>query len=252
MIKISQLHKSFGKLEVLKGIDLDLEKPGIIAILGPNGSGKTTLLKTILGMVLPDQGQITVLGQPIRGQWEYRRQIAYLPQIARFPENLTVEELLAMINDIRGEKGEMESLLERFQLKPYLKQRLGHLSGGTRQKVNITLTFMYDTPLVILDEPTAGLDPVALIQLKELMKEACSRGKTLLLTTHIMGLVEELADEIVFLLEGKIYYRGTPEAIKKQYDEAILENAIAGLLSGNKPVHKMVHNHGLTQRFQFI
>lgn len=252
MIKISQLHKSFGKLEVLKGIDLELQKPGIIAILGPNGSGKTTLLKTVLGMVLPDQGQIEVLGAPIHHQWEYRRQIAYLPQIARFPENLRVNELLAMISDIRGEKAQAGPLLQRFELEPYLNHRLGHLSGGTRQKVNITLAFMYDTPLIIMDEPTAGLDPVALIQLKALMKEACSKGKTILLTTHIMGLVEEMADEIVFLLEGRIYYRGAPEAIKKQYDEALLENAIAGLLAGNKAPAKMANSHVPGLKYQFM
>lgn len=231
MIAIQQLQKSFGRLEVLKGINLTFDKPGIIAVLGPNGSGKTTLMKSILGMVLPTNGSIEVDGHPIAGQWDYRRQIAYLPQIARFPENLTVRELLAMISDIRGGSAHPEPLIEQFGLQSCLDQRLRNLSGGTKQKVNLTLGLMYDTPIIIMDEPTAGLDPVALIQLKAIMQAERSRGKMILLTTHIMSLVEEMADEIVFLLEGHIYFRGAIEEILALQQENSLERAIAALLS---------------------
>lgn len=231
MIAIQNLKKSFGRLEVLKGINLKLETPGIIAVLGPNGSGKTTLMKSILGMVLPSDGSIEVDGSQIAQQWDYRRQIAYLPQIARFPENLTVRELLAMISDIRGGEARPEPLIEQFGLQPCLDQRLRNLSGGTKQKVNLTLGLMYDTPIIMMDEPTAGLDPVALIQLKSIMQEERARGKMILLTTHIMSLVEEMADEIIFLLEGHIYFRGAIEEILAMQQETSLERAIAALLS---------------------
>ncbi|GJM35584.1 MAG: ABC transporter [Saprospiraceae bacterium] len=235
MIQIQNLHKSFGPLQVLKGVNLDFPATasgasGITAILGPNGSGKTTLIKCILGMVIPSEGEIFVKDQRVKGNWSYRHNIGYLPQIARFPENLSVQELLDFIQDLRGTGGQPEPLIQRFGLEPFLTKRLGHLSGGTRQKVNLVLAFMYDCPLLILDEPTAGLDPVALIQLKALLKEEKAKGKHILITTHIMDFVEDMADEIVFLLEGNIHFRGRPDFLKKQYQSRKLENAIACLL----------------------
>lgn len=235
MIEIHNLHKSYGKLEVLQGIDLGFEQKGrIAAILGPNGSGKTTLIKSILGMVLPDKGEIRIDGQAIRQQWAYRERISYLPQIARFPENLTVRELIAMIKDLRGGHAEDERLIRLFGLEPHLLKRLGNLSGGTKQKVNIVLAFMYDCPTVILDEPTSGLDPVAMIHLRELLNEAREQGKTILLSTHIMSFVEEMADEAVFLLEGKIRFRGSLQTLKEQYQEENVERAIAHILQGKQ------------------
>ncbi|MCB0519543.1 MAG: ABC transporter ATP-binding protein [Lewinellaceae bacterium] len=234
MISIHHLHKSFGKNHVLKGVDLDFDKPGITAVLGPNGSGKTTLIKSILGMVLPSEGTIEVAGKNIKGQWKYRRQIAYLPQIARFPDNLKVKELLGMIKDLRVGPSDEELLIDQFELRPFLDSRLANLSGGTRQKVNLVLTFMYDCPIIILDEPTAGLDPISMVRLKELIEHQRALGKTILITTHVMSLVEELADEVVYLLEGHIHFRGSLKTLKETYGEASVERAIASLLERQK------------------
>lgn len=233
MIQIDHLHKAFGKNQVLRGLHLTLYPGRITAVLGPNGSGKTTLIKSILGMVLPDQGAIVVDGQPIQGQHRYRQQISYLPQIARFPENLTVAELLRMVQDLRDHVADPAPLIERFQLQAFLGTRLGHLSGGTRQKVNLVQAFMYDTPILVLDEPTSGLDPVALQSLKALILAERAKGKLVLLTSHIMGFVEEMADDIVFLLEGHIHFQGTQQTLKQEYGSVQLEAAIASLLSGN-------------------
>lgn len=230
MITIENLQKSFGKLEVLKGINLEFQRPGITAILGPNGSGKTTLIKSILGMALPDSGRIRFRGEDISRGWSYRRQIDYLPQIARFPENLTVKELLRMIRDLRGGQPDAERLLRLFGLQPYLDNRLAALSGGTRQKVNIVLAMMYDSPALIMDEPTSGLDPVAMIRLKELLRQEKEKGKHILITTHIMSFVEEMADEVVFLLEGHIHFRGSLQELKEKYNTNSLERAIARIL----------------------
>lgn len=245
MIKIENLHKSFGKLEVLKGIDLQFGAGKISAILGPNGSGKTTLIKTLLGMCIPSQGLIKFNDVSIKGQWDYRRQIGYLPQIARFPDNLTVEELLRMIKDLRGEKADDAQIIERFDLKPFLQKRLGTLSGGTRQKANIVQTFMFDNPVIVLDEPTAGLDPVAMIALKELIQAEKAKGKMILITTHIMNFVEEIADEVVFLLEGKIHYQGGLRQLKEQYQEPNLERAIAKILLGKSVNSGQFSQNGL-------
>ncbi|VAX26869.1 Nitrous oxide reductase maturation protein NosF (ATPase) [hydrothermal vent metagenome] len=233
MIVIKDLHKKFGKVTVLNGINLNFKDKGIHTILGPNGSGKTTLIKSILGMVIPNHGSIEFSGEKILGKWQYRNKISYLPQIANFPQNLKVKELFKMINDLRpGAKNESE-LISTFQLEPYLNKKLGNLSGGTAQKVNIVITFMYDSPLIILDEPTVGLDPVALIRLKKLIYKEKEKGKTILITTHIMSLVEEISDEIVFLLDGKIYFKGTIDQLKQQTNQDNLENAIANILEGS-------------------
>lgn len=231
MIAIKNLRKRFGKLTVLDDVNFEIKEGGIFAVLGPNGSGKTTILKTILGMVIPQKGEVFFQNEMILGSCDYRDQIGYLPQIARFPDNLTVSELIHMIHDIRGKKSNEDELIDLFGLEEFLNQKLGNLSGGTRQKVNIVLTFMFDSPVLILDEPTAGLDPVSLIHLKELIAKEKEQGKIILITTHILSLVEELADQIIFLLEGKIHFQGSVNELEKQTGESDLEHSIASLLA---------------------
>ena len=226
MIQFENIYKAFGKLEVLKGVSASVGGGGITAILGPNGSGKTTLIKMLLGMVYPDKGEILFHGKPIRKEWQYKNDISYLPQIARFPENLTVTELINLIKDIRGGSPNEQRLIELFDLESHLGKKIKHLSGGTKQKVNIVLAMMYDNPL----EPSTGLDPIALVRLKELILDERAKGKNILITTHIMSLVEDLSDEILFLLEGKIYFRGTIPELKEFAGEDNLEKSIAHLL----------------------
>ena len=234
MIEINNLHKKFGKNEVLKGIDLKIDSGGIFAVLGPNGSGKTTLIKSILGMVVPNLGVIKLNGNSIKKNWEYRNDIDYLPQIANFPGNLTVKELIKMIKDLRSnKKADDQRLIQLFKLQPFLDKKLNNLSGGTKQKVNLVLTFMFDSPLIILDEPTTGLDPISHIRLKELITAEKKKGKTILITSHIMSFVEEIADEIVFLLEGKIYFRGSIPELKTKTEQPDFEHAIASMLTSS-------------------
>jgi Cu-processing system ATP-binding protein len=230
MIEVKGIKKNFGKLEVLKGFDFSLSKGKITAILGPNGSGKTTFIKSILGLAIPSGGEIRFEERSIDKDWEYRKYIGYLPQIARFPENLKVKELFKLIEDVRGASGNSEELIDLFDLEEFMNKRLRQLSGGTRQKVNLVLTFMFDCPVYILDEPTSGLDPIALIRLKDLIKEKKAQGKTFLVTTHIMNLVEEIGDELIFLLEGKVYFRGTYTEMLEAEKEENLERAIANIL----------------------
>ena len=241
MISIQKLYKSFGKNEVLKGIDLDFEGSGVSSVLGPNGSGKTTLIKCILNMVIPDSGEIRFNDVSIFKHWNYRNQIGYLPQIARFPENLSVNELFNMIIEIRNAKPNpslLDRLISDFELEPFLDKRISNLSGGTRQKANIVQAFMYDSPVLLLDEPTAGLDPISRIQLKSLIRNEAAKEKTILITSHVMNFVEEMSDELVFLLEGKVYFRGHPEELKKQFNEPKLEEAIAKILQGQSAISK--------------
>ncbi|SFS47366.1 ABC transporter ATP-binding protein [Lutibacter maritimus] len=231
MIDFKNLHKKFGKLVVLNGLDLNIKEGGIFAILGPNGSGKTTLIKCLLGMVIPNEGTITYKNKSVLRKWDYRNDLNYLPQIANFPPNLTVLELIEMVKNLRPKQSNEQDLIKLFGLTDSLHKKLGNLSGGTKQKVNIVLTFMFDSNLIILDEPTNGLDPIALIHLKELILKEKAKGKTILITTHIMSFVDEMADEIVFILDGKIYFKGSVDALKTQTKNDNLEHAIANLIA---------------------
>ncbi|MCP4485185.1 MAG: ABC transporter ATP-binding protein [Flavobacteriaceae bacterium] len=232
MIEIKKLNKKFGKNIVLKNLDLSINEGGIFAVLGPNGSGKTTLIKSILGMIIPQSGIIKFNGNNIKNNWKYRDQIDYLPQIANFPNNLSVKELIRMIKDLRASQTKNEeALIKLFKLESFLDKKLGNLSGGTKQKVNLVLTFMFDSSLIILDEPTTGLDPISLIRLKKLITMEKEKGKTILITSHIMSFVEEVADEIVFLLEGEIYFKGSIPALKTKTNQPDFEHAIASILT---------------------
>jgi len=238
MIKVENLHKRFGRNSVLKGINIEIAESGITAVLGPNGSGKTTLLKCILGLVLPDKGNILFDGENIASRYLYRKYISQVAQIAHFPENLSANELISMAKDIRPDDTRDKELIELFELESELNKKMRHLSGGNRQKVNLLLGLMYDSPVIVLDEPSNGLDPLSYLNLKRFLKREADRNKQILVTTHLMSFVEELAQNIVFLLEGKIYFSGTQEALIDHQGEQKLEEAIASIL---KPARNQVH-----------
>jgi len=233
MIEINGLNKFYGSNHVLRDINLHMGDPGIYAILGPNGSGKTTLLKSIIGLVNPKQGDIKVNGVSVTSTYAYRKEISYLPQIAKFPDNIRVWELIRLIKDIRGEDADESELVEIFQVQGELKKRLRNLSGGTRQKINMILGFLFDTPCIILDEPTISLDPVSLAKFRQLISEKRDQGKIIIYTTHIMSLVAELSDQIILLLEGRVIFKGGYEEICSESGQSTLEEAIAKLIDKN-------------------
>jgi Cu-processing system ATP-binding protein len=231
MLQVTDLHKKYGRKHVLLGIDLTISEPGIYAILGPNGSGKTTILKSVLGMVIPDRGKVEFNGINTKKDNEYRKNIDYVPQIAHFPQNIRVYEMLTLIAKIRGTQPvRKRELIDMFRLTSNLDQRIGALSGGNLQKLNLTMSLMFDSDTIILDEPTSGLDPIALIALKELLRKEVLRGKTIILTTHIMNLVEELATDITFILDGKIYYKGPMDELKHQHGDTDMEHVMANIM----------------------
>ncbi|MDP7568058.1 MAG: ABC transporter ATP-binding protein [Flavobacteriales bacterium] len=233
MVTINNLHKSYGALKVLDGIDIMALEKGVFAVLGPNGSGKTTLIKCILGMVIPDKGTIQINNQEVIGKWEYKEYVSYMPQIANFPPNLTIIELIEMIKTIRSITINEKKLIDMFGLRSFLHKKFSTLSGGTKQKVNIILTFMSNSPLIILDEPTTGLDPLALITFKELLLKEKEKGKTIIITSHIISLIEEISDKIVFLLDGEIFFNGSILTLKKKTKKNNLEHAIANIIQNH-------------------
>ena len=231
MISINDLNKTYGTLKVLDRINLAIEDGEAVGIVGPNGSGKTTLIKTILALVKPDNGDIYVNGTHLNGNWQYRSDIGYMQQIARYPENLTVAEVLEMVKDVREDSPELDTeLIDTFRMQSEMNKRIYALSGGNRQKLSAVLAFMFNPSILILDEPTAGLDPRASSQLKDKIEREKANGKTLILTSHIMDEIDFLTDRIVFLLEGRIQFDGPKEQIIQQSGEEVLERAIAQLM----------------------
>ncbi len=235
MIDLAGIKKRFGKLEVLTGIDLHLARSRVTAILGPNASGKTTLIKAILGLVKPDAGQILFDGEALNGSWSYRARIGYMPQQARFPDNLSAREIIALVKDLRDDPADTdEDLIEAFDLGPELDKPLRTLSGGTRQKVSAVVAFLFRPDVVILDEPTAGLDPLASSTLKDKILRARDAGTTVILTSHIMSEIEELADDVAYLQDGQVLFAGPADELKRGTGQRRLERAIAHLMQEKK------------------
>jgi Cu-processing system ATP-binding protein len=236
IVEITDLHKSFGSLTVLDGVDTTVDVGRITAVIGPNAAGKSTLIKTMLGLVRPDSGRIVVNGMTVNADPDYRRSIGYMPQLARFPENLTGREVLAMLEHLRGPSAERdEELIEALDLEPELDKQTRTLSGGTLQKLNAVIAFLFRPPLLILDEPTAGLDPVASGIVKDKIVRATRAGASVILTSHVMSELEELSDVVIFLLEGRIQFQGTQAELRRLTGRSRLEQAVASLMTKPAP-----------------
>jgi len=234
MIELSKVTKRFGDNQVLRGVDLTVAGGRVMGLVGPNGAGKTTLIKTLLGLCQPTSGEIRIDGETILGtEGSYRARIGYMPQIARFPENLTGAELFDMLRDLRGEPGLLDAeLLRGFALEVggQLDKPLRVLSGGTRQKVNACLALLFRPSILVLDEPTAGLDPLSSAILKDRILSLRSEGVTVLVTSHIMSELEELCDDVAFLLAGVTRFVGPIAQLTAMTQKANLERAIAALM----------------------
>lgn len=231
MIEVKSVCKKFGKLEVLRDVSASFEKGKSYAVIGPNGSGKTTLIKSILGMVLPDKGSILVDGVSIRGQWNYRRQIGYMPQIGRYPDNMKIGQLLRMIRDLRPDVSATDDeLIQSLRLEELYQKRMHTLSGGTRQKVSAAISFLFNPAILILDEPTAGLDPLSVETLKEKILREKAKGKVFLITSHILSDLDELSTDVLYIEDGVIRYTNTMTGLKQETGEDKLGRAIAGMM----------------------
>lgn len=231
MIEFKNITKSFGGRKVLKNLDFEFPDGLATGIVGPNGSGKTTMIKTLLGLVKPDSGKILIDDKIINSTCEYRRKIGYMSQIARYPENMTVQELIDFIKEIRTDDQTMdEELIQYFGLQTELGKRMRMLSGGTKQKVSAVLAMIFNAQILIFDEPTAGLDPQSSIKFKNLIQAQKEAHKTILLTTHIMSEIEELADNIIFIVEGEVQYNGPIKDLLNTHETHRLEGAVAKMM----------------------
>jgi Cu-processing system ATP-binding protein len=231
MIEINNINKKFGKLEVLKNVNLSCKSGECIALIGPNGCGKTTLIKSILGMVLPDNGSIEFNGKSVLGEYMYRSTIGYMPQIGRYPDNMTIGQIIDMIKKIRNSNQDLdEDLLKAFELEKMFDKQMRTLSGGTTQKVSAVLAFLFNPEVLILDEPTAGLDPLASEILKEKIIKEKEKGKLILITSHLLSELDDLVTEIIFMQEGKVHFHKKVADLKRETSEDKISKAIAKIL----------------------
>jgi Cu-processing system ATP-binding protein len=230
MIRMEGIRKRFGALDVLRGIDLDIAAGRVTAVIGPNGSGKTTLIRMLLGLVKPDGGTIRWDDVVLNGDCRYRDRVGYMPQIVRFPENLSGRELIEMLSDLRNRPASDDELVRVLGLEKDLDKPFRTLSGGTRQKVNAAIAFRFAPDLLVLDEPTAGLDAVSARVVKDKVRRERARGRTILITSHVMSELESLADDVAFLMDGRIGFHGSLADLKQQTGETELEGAVAWLI----------------------
>ena len=231
MISVKQVDKKFGNLIALDQVSLELQAGKSYALIGPNGSGKTTLIKSILGLVIPTSGDIVFDGESILRDWKYREKIGYMPQIGHYPDNMRIGQLIDMMKNIRQGNPKLdEELIDAFKLYKMYDKRMHALSGGTRQKVSAALAFLFNVPVLILDEPTAGLDPVAAEILKDKILHEKHKGKLIIITSHILSDLDELTTEMIYIFEGKVQYNNTIEQLKQETNETRLSKAIATLI----------------------
>ncbi|GAO42687.1 ABC transporter ATP-binding protein [Flavihumibacter petaseus] len=236
MIRVESLRKKFKKLQALDDISAVFSSGQVISLIGPNGSGKTTLIKTILGMVRADSGHIYVNAKPIDGDPGYRSKIGYMPQIGRYPDNMKVGHLFSMMKNIRTmPDAELDTdLLVRFNLVSIFDKPMRTLSGGTRQKVSAALAFYFNPDILILDEPTAGLDPLSSEILKEKILQEKKKNKLILITSHILSDLDELTTHIMYLQEGKMIFLKDINTLRRETGEDRLVKAIAGIMRTDK------------------
>ena len=231
MIEIKDIYKKFGKLEVLNNINLSFKKGECIALIGPNGCGKTTLIKSILGMVIPTKGDILFDQKSILKEFEYRENIGYMPQIGRYPDYMTVGQIIEMIKKIRNSEQVLdEDLIKSFELEKIVDKQMRTLSGGTTQKVSATLAFLFNPEVLILDEPTAGLDPLASEILKDKIIKEKEKGKLILITSHLLSELDDLITQIIYMQEGTVHFHQTIDDLLQSTNEQKISKAIAKIL----------------------
>lgn len=226
-IQVRGLQKSYQKLHVLKGVDLEVNHGSVFALLGSNGAGKTTMIKILTTLLAPDGGTVTVNGFDVASEPNSVRQsISLTGQFAAVDEILTGRENVIMIAQLRHLKNPRQiadGLLGRFGLTEAADRKVSTYSGGMRRRLDIAMSLVGKAPLIFLDEPTTGLDPEARLEVWKIVKELAASGATVFLTTQYLEEAEQLADRIAILHEGRIIANGTLADLKKLFPPATVE-----------------------------
>lgn len=217
-IDISGLSKNYGNQKALDSVSFSIKNGEVVGLLGPNGAGKSTLMKSVTGAIIPDAGEIkvdefSVLNQPI----ETKRRIGFLPENNPLYYEMYVREYLKFVGDIRNEKKErIKEVIQKVGLTPESHKKIGQLSKGYKQRVGLAQAILSNPDILILDEPTNGLDPNQILEIREVIREI-GKSKTVILSTHIMQEVEALCSRVILLNKGNIVSDSPIEEFKGQY-----------------------------------
>ncbi len=238
MIKTTNLTKRYGKFEALSDFSLDVARGEIMALVGPNGAGKTTALKLLVGLLTPSAGDIWIGGYHVyRQSLEVKRICAFIPDQPFLYEQLTVVETMAFIGgmyriDAALLQERANELLELFGLAPYANRRVGQLSYGTKSRLALALALLHEPQVLIMDEPFFGLDPQTLRLMKDLLLQRSREGMSILLSTHQLNVVEDLAHRITIIGRGRLISLGTWDELKRLHGGSRLEDIFLRL-TGN-------------------
>jgi ABC-2 type transport system ATP-binding protein len=233
IIRVSGVHKAYGDLTVLDGVDLGVERGTVLALLGPNGAGKTTLVRILATLLPPDAGTATVAGHDVVGDAaKVRAVIGLTGQYAAVDELLTGEEnllMMARLSRLRHAEGRLRTaeLLRRFDLVDAARRRVRTYSGGMRRRLDLAISMIGRPPVVVLDEPTTGLDPRSRRTLWAVIDELVAAGTTILLTTQYLEEAERLADRLVLIDHGRVVARGTADELKSRLTGELVELTFA-------------------------
>ncbi|QOJ28073.1 MAG: ABC transporter ATP-binding protein [Ignavibacteriales bacterium] len=234
MISISHLNKSFAKNHILKDISARIEPGTITAIAGPNGSGKTTLMKCLLGLLRYESGEIAINGHDISRSSLYKKETGYVPQQSALPPNLSVEDMVSMLMELRSAAySRYEELVSLLHLEGQTQKKSSSLSGGTKQKAGLLLGMLFHPSVLILDEPLSYLDPATSVVVKEELLRMKENGCTVLLSSHNMHEIEEIAGQLIYILEGRIHFSGSPVQLMEHHGTATLESALSHVLKNH-------------------
>ena len=235
LLTVNNLSAGYNGTNIIRNISFSVDSGQIIGILGANGCGKTTLIKSILGMVIPTKGDILFDEKSILNKYKYRDQIGYMPQIGRYPDYMTVGQIIEMIKKIRNSNEVLdEDLIKAFELEKILDKQMRTLSGGTTQKVSAILAFLFNPDVLILDEPTAGLDPLASEILKEKIIKEREKGKLILITSHLLSELDDMISQIIFMQEGKVHFHKSIADLLESTNEQKISKAIASILKSKQ------------------
>jgi ABC-2 type transport system ATP-binding protein len=228
-VELAHITKSFGPVKAVDDVSYSVEKGEFFGLLGPNGAGKTTSLRILLDIFKPDAGSVAVLGGPLTDAKKDR--IGYMPEERGLYQDIPLDRCLAYLGSLKGlsqadVKQRAEGYLERFDLAEHRHKKVKELSKGMQQKAQIIATILHQPELLIVDEPFGGLDPVNTQMVKDLLREQCDQGVTIVLCSHQMNLVEELCDRIVLIDHGKVLLYGELADIRKRFSaNAVLVRA---------------------------
>lgn len=218
MIRVERVRKFYGRFEALKGVSFEIKPSRITALLGPNGAGKTTTLRILSGYLGYDEGRVEFFGKEISQHLtEIKKEIGYIPENNPVYEDLEVVDYLRWVSSIYGiDEGAIKDAIEKCSLKEVCGKRIVTLSKGYRQRVSLAKAILHNPKVLLLDEPTTGLDPNQARQTRDLIK-TLSADKTILISTHILSEVEAVADDIIIINQGNIAEYGTKDEIIERY-----------------------------------